>query len=183
MRIIFISILLSATIVSCENKYKKAADEIAAAAPKNGNMNAGKKKYSLYIPGGWTTEYQTVYGVDYYYIMAPKTRDNPNTSINVSSEFMQHLSLQDYLKGTIASVKKTIPSAVILNEGEIRANGLQGVWYSYNMEPQGLQVSLVCYIFQKDGVAYLITAGTQTKDAVKYRTLFNKVAQSFRFSQ
>lgn len=183
MRIIFISIVLLIAITSCKNKYRKAADEIASNIPQPTNMNVGKEKYSFYIPNGWTTENKNYYGVDYFYIMAPKTSDDPNTSVNITNEFMQNLSLEEYLKGTIQSVKKSIPSAIILEQGEIEANSLKGIWYSYNMEPQGIKASLVSYIFPKDGVAYILTAGTQTKDAVKYRAIFDKVAKSFKFSQ
>lgn len=183
MRILFISLALIIAATSCKSNYRKAADEIVSKAPEPTNMNVGKEKYSLYVPNGWTTEHRNNYGVDYYYIIAPKTNDDPNTSVNVANEFMQNLSLDDYLQGTILSVKKSIPSAVILGQGEIAANGLKGVWYSYNMEPQGIKATLVSYIFPKDGVAYILTAGTQTKDAEKYRPTFDKIAKSFKFNQ
>jgi hypothetical protein len=183
MRIILIFISVFIAAASCKSKYKKAADEIAAQAPDPVNMNAGKAKYSLYIPDGWTTEHRTNYGVDYYYLSAPKTADDPNTSVNVASELMQNLSLDDYVKATIQSVKKAIPSAVILGQGEIVANKLDGIWYSYKMEPQGIKATLVCYIFPKDGVAYIVTAGTQTKDAAKYRDTFDSIAKSFKFKE
>lgn len=169
-------------VTSCKSKYRKAADEIVSNAPTPTNMNAGNEKYTLQIPNGWTTEHREAYGVDYYYLIAPKTADDPNTNINIASEFMQNLSLEDYLTGTIQSVKKSIPSAMILGQGEIVANGLKGVWYSYNMEPQGIKATLVNYIFPKDGVAYIITAGTQTKDASRYRPLFDTVAKSLKFT-
>jgi PsbP len=182
MRIIFISLILIFGATACKNKYRKAADEIIGNT-KPTNMNVGKEKYSLTIPDGWTTENRNNYGVDYYYVMAPKTIVDPNTSINVANEFMQNLSLEEYLTATIQSVKKAIPSAIILEQGEIVANDLKGCWYSYNMEPQGIKATLIGYIFPKNGVAYIITAGTQTKDAVKYRSTFDNVAKSFKFNQ
>ena len=180
---IFTSIFLLIGATACQSKYRKAADKIVANAPKPTNMNVGKEKYILHIPNGWTTEHRDVYGVDYYYLMTPKTKDDPNTSINITNEFMQNLSLEDYLIGTIQSVKKSIPSAVILGQGEIVAIRLKGSWFSYNMEPQGIKVTLVTYIFPKNGIAYIITAGTQTKDAAKYRSTFDRVAKSFKFVQ
>ena len=183
MRMIFISIFLLVGATGCQSKYKKAADEIVSNAPLPTNMNVGKENYNLYIPKGWTTEHRNVYGVDYYYLMAPKTKDDPNTSINVATEFMQNLRLEDYLTGTIQSVRKSIPSAVMLGQGEIVATRLKGSWYSYNMEPQGIKVTLVSYIFPKNGIAYIITAGTQTKDAAKYKSTFDSVAKSFKFIQ
>ena len=144
-------------------------------------MNVGKQNYHLYIPEGWTTEHRTAYGVDYYYLLAPKTAEDPNTSINVITEDMQNLSLDEFRDKTIESVKGAIPSASNFTEGGLIANGLAGKWYSYTMEPQGIKATLVCYIFPKEGIAYSITAGTQTKNVSHYRTLFDSVARSFRF--
>jgi len=180
MRIIFILLIVLLSVTACKSKYRKAADEIVANA-KPIYMNAGKEKYKLKIPDGWTTEQRNDYGVDYYFLRAPKTPDDPNTSINVATEFMQNLSLDNYLTATIQSVKKGIPSAIISGQGEIVANGVTGCWYSYNMEPQGIKASLIAYIFSKNGVAYIITAGTQTKDTAKYSSTFDSVAKSFTF--
>jgi hypothetical protein len=96
---------------------------------------------------------------------------------------MQNLSLNEFKAKTIESVKHSIPSASILAEGEIEANGLKGSWYSYSMEPQNIKATLVSYIYPKNGVAYTITAGTQTKDAARYRSTFDSVARSLKFSK
>lgn len=171
-------------MTACKSKYRKAADEIAS---KIGNsvegMNVGKEKYTVQVPYGWTTEYKEAYGIQYYYLRAPKTVDDPNTNINITTEFMQSLNLHDYLLATVQSIERNIPSARILGQGEVTANGLKGVWYSYDIEPQGVKATLVSYIFPKDSVAYILTAGTQTKDAIKYRRTFDKVAESFKFNQ
>lgn len=180
MRITTASLFLLLFAISCETKssYRKAADEIASNAPWGESMNAGKEAYSLFVPKGWTTTHQTAYGIDYYFLLAPKTPDDPNTNINVATEYMQNLSLVEYREKSIESIQKGIPSATILSQGDIYADDLKGAWYSYAMEPQGIKSTLVCYIFPKNGVAYNITAGTQTKDAARYRSLFDSVAKS-----
>ncbi|PZR28275.1 MAG: hypothetical protein DI535_07675 [Citrobacter freundii] len=165
----------------CKSKYRKAADEIFSKAGGTENMNAGKRSYHIDVPEGWTTETRTTYGVEYFYISAPKTFLDPNTSINIATEFMQNLNLEEYRDGTIKSIQNSIPSAKILSKGDITANGIKGAWYCYSMAPQGLEVTLVGYIFPMDGVAYNVTAGTQTKDAERYRALFDSVASSFKF--
>jgi hypothetical protein len=183
MRLILISIILFWGATACKNKYQKAADELAANAPAPINMNAGKEKYTVQIPNGWTTKNRLAYGIEYYFLLAPKTADDPNTTINIISEFMQNLSLDDYLAGTIQSIKKSIPSAAVVGQGEIVATGLKGAWYTYNMEVQGIETTIVSYLFPKNGVAYIITAGTQPKDAQKYRKTFDQVAESFKFAE
>ena len=183
MRNTFISIFILLLAVSCntKSKYRKAADEIAANVPSAKNMNAGKENYHLYVPNGWTTTQRTVYGVDYYFLSAPKTQDDPNTNINVTTEHMQSLSLAEYREKSIESIQKAIPSAELLSRGDISAGDLKGAWYSCYLEPQGIKSKLVCYIFPKNGIAYIITAGTQAKDAARYSSLFDSVAKSMTF--
>lgn len=184
MKIVCVLFLLFVLLTACKekNKYRKAADEIAANVPNAKNMNVGKENYTIDIPYGWTTEHRSAYGVDYYFLLAPKTEEDPNTNINVITEYMQNLNLDDYITKTIESIKKSIPGASILGQGDIAADSLKGGWYSYTMVPQGIKATLVCYIFPKDGIAYIITAGTQTKDAARYRSTFDSAAKSLRFN-
>lgn len=180
-------VLLSLFFVmtACNNnksKYAKAADEIAAQLPpENGHMNAGKEHYTVDVPAGWTTNHKTAYGVDYYFLLAPKTQDDPNTSVNIVSESMRHLHLGDYTTATIASIKKAIPSANITGQGLMVVDGIEITWFSYTMEVQNIPAAIVTYIIPKNDVAYILTGGTQTKDAQRYRKVFDAVVQSFRF--
>jgi hypothetical protein len=184
MRVFSVIIFLILIAGACKSNYRKAADEIASKIPPSEavNMNAGKETYTIYVPDGWSTKYKREYGVEYYFISAPKTIDNPNTNINVTTEFMQDLSLEDYAELTVTSIKNNIPGANILDQGSIIANGLEGRWYCYQMETQGIKATLTSYIFPKNGVAYIITAGTQTKDASKFKATFDTVAKSFKFN-
>src|ERR1700745_2701369 len=102
MRISYVPLFLVLVLISCKEKsnYRKAADEIAANAPKPVNMNAGQDNYNISIPNGWTTERRSEYGVHYYFLSAPKTPDDPNTNISVTSEYMDNLDLDEYRKKT-----------------------------------------------------------------------------------
>jgi hypothetical protein len=183
---IFQLLLLIVALTACNNeksKYAKAAEEIAAKVPDSKGMNVGREKYKLAVPNGWSTEHRTAYGVDYYYLLAPKTKDDPNTNISVITETMHQYSLEEYKAETIKSIQKAIPSATILQQGNIIANGMSGGWFSYSMQPHGVEAVIVCYIFPKNNVAYVINAGTQTKDASRYRRTFDEVAMSFQIEK
>src|SRR5882762_132726 len=119
---IYLFFLTILTACDTRSKYHKAADEIVAKVPESTNKNAGKQNYSLYIPDGWTTDHRTAYGMDFYYLLAPKTEDDPNTNINVITEYMQNFSLNVYRTKTIESVKRAIPSASNFAQGEAAAN-------------------------------------------------------------
>ncbi len=176
-------ILLSLMLLSCKGRhaYRKAVRDIASKLTEPKNMNAGSAAYSISVPDGWTTDHKTMYGVDYFYLLAPKTKEDPNTSINVITENMQQLSLETYRAKTMESVKKYIPNAANFDTGSIAANGINGCWYDYEIDLEGNKSTLVSYIIPKNGVAYIITAGTQVKYARRYRPLFNGVARSIKF--
>lgn len=178
-QLLFLLILFSA----CKGRAdsKDAIEEIIANAPAATHMNTGKDPYKLDVPEGWTTEHRSAYGIDYYFLFAPKTKEDPNTNINVLTESIQGLTLTEYRRKSIESIKRAVPDAEILNQGNIQANGIDGVWYSYTMSPGGSEASLVCYMFSKNGSVYSITAGTIPKHAARYRKLFDKVAMSIKF--
>ena len=182
MKIIF-SVIFVFVLIACDNRsdYRKAADEIASKIGDPANMNAGKNNYALYIPPGWTTDSLHSSGVDYFFIMPPKTQEDPYTNISVTTEFMQHLSLDVFKTLTIESIKNAIPGFSNLEQGSIIATDLKGVWFSYSIKSQGIKSTLVSYIFQKDGIAYTIIGSTQTKDASRYRNTFDSVARSLKF--
>ena len=183
MKMFYPCVFCLLALIACisKSKYQKAADEMAAKLPPASNTKIATEDYSIFIPPGWKTEHRTAYGMNFYYLLAPKTPDNPNTNVNVLAEYMQNLTLEQYRQAVIESILKGIPTAEILGKGDITANGLRGAWYCYSMEPLGLKSTLVGYIFPKNGVAYLITAGTQTKDFGTYRSLFDSIARSLKF--
>jgi hypothetical protein len=143
-------------------------------------MNVGKENYTIDVPEGWTTAHTTYGGSNYYILGAPKTEDDPNTNINVITERMQNYSLETYREKAIESLKQAIPSVTILAEGYTEANGIKGGWYSYTMAPQGMEASLISYIFPKNNIAYIVTGGTQLKDAARYRSTFDRIAKSIK---
>lgn len=178
-----IPFFLLVILLACKSNYRKAADEIFKRSPEPTNMNVGKHNYALDVPEGWATAYRTYGGVNYYFLNAPQSKADPNTNVNVITENMQNLSLDIFKAKSIESLKRTIPTATIQAEGEIEANGLNGSWYSYTMEQSGIKASIVSYIFPKDGIAYVITAGTQLEDASRYRKTFDAIAKSLKFDE
>lgn len=173
-------VLLLVILLACKSKGQKAIDEIAEHMPDPVNMNLGKENYTIDVPEGWTTAHTIYGGINYYFLGAPKTEDDPNTNINVITERMRNYSLETFREKSIESLKQAIPSVTILAEGYIEANGIKGGWYSYTMAPQGMEASLVSYIFPKNNIAYIVTGGTQLKDAARYRSTFDRIAKSIK---
>jgi hypothetical protein len=101
--------------------------------------------------------------------------------MNILNESMQNASFDEYKSQTNVNLKKMIPSAEVLNTGDIAAGDLKGAWTHYTMEQNGMKLDLVNYVFPKDGVAYIITATTKEGKMDQYRSTFDGVAKSFRF--
>lgn len=181
--VLYIPLLFLTILLSCKSKYRRAADKILKHTPQSTNMNLGGQNYMVDVPPGWTLSHQTIRDIDICFLAAPKTKEDPNTNMNILTEYMQNLSLEIYKAKTIESVKKSVPGAVILDEGDIEANGLKGGWYSYTMDVTGVKASLVSYIFPWHGIAYILTGGTQVEGAKRYRSTFDAIARSFRFKE
>lgn len=185
MKIIYPIILLIAASFACNDNRspaRKAADKIFDKIPSTKNMNAGTTNYSLFVPEGWTTKRQSYRGIDYYFLLAPKTIDDPQTNINLITEDMRGVDLDKFVAASITSLKQIIPSAKILEKGKLTANGIKGRWYRYSMEPEGMKVVMIGYIFPKDGVCYIISCGTIPENFARHRSTFDKVAKSLKFN-
>ena len=181
MRGVYKYMLLLAIFTACKSRREKAVDELLSkAGPMGPDVDAHRLDYILYVPDGWTTRRQLAYDVNYYFLNPPKTNDAP-ADINLVTVNMQNVPLQEFREKMIESLKAATPDASDFEEGNVIANGREGVWYSYTMSPQGMNASFVCYIFPKDGVAYMITAGTFPEYASRYRSLFDSVARSLKF--
>lgn len=182
MKILFHFVCLI-LLIGCKEKseYRKAAEEIAANLPDTRGLNIGVAEYELIVPNGWTESHFSEFGIDYYFISAPKTLEDQNTNVNVITESMNNYSLQTYTNKAIDGLKAAIPTAVILSRGEYSTNGIKASWYKYNMAPRGIKVILTSYIFPKDNIAYVVTCGTQLRDTAKHEATFKMIIRSFKF--
>ena len=172
-------------ISACKSKNKSAADEIMDKLPANKeNLNVGDENYTLDVPTNWTTKHTTYRGVNYYFLMAPHVPGDFNTNVNVVTENMHEDDLPTYETNTVATMLRVMPTAKITDKGgDIEANGIKGTWFAYTMTQDGNALSLVCYIFPVNKVAYIITATTTPALAVSYRSTFDKIAQSLKWPQ
>ena len=165
-----------------QSKEKTLEERIIDIGTKN--MNEGKSKYSIFVPENWTTEQKKIGGIDYYFLLAPKTKEDPNTNVNIITENMRDMDLYTFRKGAIKSLLKTIPSVNITDTGSIRSDtGLLGVWYTYTFSEEDTEAKLKSFFYSKDRIAYVITAGTIKQNFDKYLELIDKIGSSFKFEE
>ncbi|RFM31114.1 DcrB-related protein [Chitinophaga silvisoli] len=175
-----VGLLVLTLALACNTKQQpKTAEEVLSTINKT-NLNKGSQNYHLDTPEGWTTDHKTIQGINYYYIIAPNTGEVPSPNINLLTESMQGASLKDYIAKSLSSLKQVLPTSEVKASGDITANGIQGAWYNYTMEMQGVKAYLMAYVFPKDGIAYVITGICPPDKATKYRPVFDSVAKSFK---
>lgn len=176
-----VGLLVLTLALACNTKKQpKTAEEVLSSINKT-NLNKGSQDYHLDTPEGWTTEHKTIQGINYYYLIAPNTGDVPSPNINLLTESMQGVSLKEYIKKSLSSLKQVLPTSEVKANGDIEANGIEGAWYNYTMEMQGVKADLMAYVFPKDGIAYVITGICPPAKAGKYRPIFDSVAKSLKF--
>ncbi|WP_343691601.1 hypothetical protein [Chitinophaga sp.] len=177
-----VGLLFLTLALACNTKKQpKTADEVLSSVNKT-NLNKGRQDFHLDTPEGWTTDRKTVQGIDYYYIIAPNTGEVPGTNINMVSESMQGITLKEYITKSMSTLKRLLPTSEIIANGDIEVNGIQGVWYNYTMEMQGVKADLMAYVLPKDGIAYVITGTCPPGKKGKYRPIFDAVAKSFKLN-
>lgn len=176
LRLLYILLILTA----CKAKTKNTPEDFLNKLTNKQNFNVGKHKYTVNVPDGWTTKNSTHSGIDYFFLIAPRTEPNSNTSINFITENMAGFDLDTYTSLAKKNLKNDIPSVNFLESGSLN-NGTQSNWYSYTFTFDQNEVFCLTYIFAKDGIAYVMTNATHKKDSSLYRSTFEEVAKSFRF--
>ena len=177
-----VGLLFLTLALACNTKKQpKTADEVLSSINKT-NLNKGSQDFHLDTPEGWTTDRKTIQGINYYYIIAPNTGEVPSPNINLVSESMQGVTLKEYITKSLSSLKQILPTSQVIANGDIEANGMQGAWYNYTMEMQGVKANLMAYVFSKDGIAYVITGTCPPVKSGKYRPIFDSVAKSFKLN-
>jgi len=174
-------LFLTLALACNTKKQPKTAEEVLSSINKT-NLNKGSQDYHLDTPDGWTTEHKTIQGINYYYIIAPNTGEVPSPNINLLTESMEGVTLKEYISKSLSSLEKVLPTSKVIANGDFEANGIQGAWYNYTMEMQGVKADLMAYVIPSNGIAYVITGICPPDKKAKYRPIFDAVAKSFKLN-
>ena len=173
-------LLLLLSVFSCKDESAKPPVSLKELA-QSGSINVSQRDYTVQIPDGWTQADTLVQGVKVRLIMSPPVAGLPEASINILNEDMQGQDLNAYRKLSMSNVQKSMPGSELRDQGEFDAGGVKGTWFRYLIIQPGAKVSVINYTIAGDGIAYIITAGCDHALMDKYRSMFNHIAESFRF--
>jgi hypothetical protein len=102
------------------------------------------------------------------------------TNINVVSESMHGLTLDQYEQLTINNMAKYIQHFALVGQGERVIGNLHARWLHYSQSPEGLDLENICYIIPDKGVAYIITCSALKGHLLQSRGAFEQAITSFR---
>lgn len=176
MKFVFFSVVLFLSACQLKTGINKKAGEL----PVTPGMNAGKDKFDLHVPDGWTSRRVNKEGVDYYFLNSPKSATDSAANINVVTEDMQGVGFEKYLETSKKMLKDYNPSVKFINEGKIKLQNKEGAWFRFNLAPNGTKIFALTFIFPRKGIAYVMTCAT-SGEIERYKPTFDSVAKSLFF--
>lgn len=168
---------------SCNNGKKQyTVKELLDKASQNPNLNAGAGNYSIDAPAGWRKSDTSINTIHVTFIFGPSDDNGFRENMNVVSESMQGLSVDDYFDRTAASMGNYLQNFSVGSKGEKNIDGIHGKWMQYVQRINGFDLDAILYIIPSNGVAYLITCSALKGRLDSYKAKFDQAVQTFHIN-
>jgi len=177
--------IIFSVVQGCANQTPKTVNEVLNEASKNKNVNVGNLHYTFQLPQGWLRLDTAIQGLKVTLISQPDTTGNLNPLMNVTTELMQNQNAEDYVLHVKNQMKKSTGPVEMINDGYITLSGYKVLWFTYKYNRPGSAVAreMVYYSIPVNGISYNITAGVNAGGMVNYKTVFDKIVESFKLSK
>ena len=160
---------------------KPSTDEaLLKAASHSPGINAGTGKFDINTPAGWQRKDTIFGGISAVMLSTPSSDPTFRTNINVVSDSMQNLSIDDYEQQTILNLAKYVRQFVLTGKGEVVIGGIPARWIQYSQRPIGFDLSNICYLVPNKGIVYIITCSSLQSQMEQNRPPFDQAVLSFR---
>ena len=171
-------------LAGCKNKAPKTAEQILEAGGNNPAMNAGAGKFSFTTPEGWRRVDTVMQNVKFTFLFAPVENNSTfHSNININTEDMQGLSLDDYFKKNVAEMGRFMQNFVAGTVSARATNGNKLKIQEYTHTMNGVNMDVTMAIIPKGGIAYLVTITTPEGQRARYQKEYDQVVNSFRVSK
>jgi len=143
-----------------------------------------KYQFSIKFPDGWEIKEEIDDG-----IFLVQEASFQNSTMRVSARLVdlkgsQEFSsikdtrpLKEFINAFFEVTKENIPNAKIIDYNEVKINNEPAYWMECSMGPQ----TLLTYFFAKGNTMYSISAGTETDEYSKLKSLFMQTISTFIF--
>jgi hypothetical protein len=159
---------------------RRSDSELLRKADSTPGINEGAGNFDIRTPTGWQRTDTLMGNIKAVLLSTPSPSIRFRTNINVVSESMHGLTLDQYEQLTINNMAKYIQHFALIGQGERAIGDLHARWLHYSQSPDGLDLENICYIIPDKGVAYIITCSALKGHLLQNHTAFEQTITSFR---
>jgi hypothetical protein len=165
---------------SCQEE-RKTTDKVATnPISLEENPQEPNYDYKINVPIGWELRDTTIQGLRMRFILAPDSLDYEKPRVNILIAAMGGKEIDDFTTTNMNYLKANMPETVLQDRGSIKVSAINGRWFTYTREQNGIVRDMINYIIPGREFAYMITCGTNRGSMIKYRAVFDQIAQSFK---
>ncbi len=159
---------------------RRSDSELLKKAGSTPGINEGAGKFDIRTPAGWRRTDTLMGTIKAVLLSTPSPSIRFRTNVNVVSESMHGLTLDQYEQLTINNMAKYIQQFALMGQGERTIGDCHARWLHYSQSPGGLDLDNICYIIPDKGVAYIITCSALKGHLLQSRSSFEQSITSFR---
>jgi PsbP-like protein len=175
----FLLLLLCVVFTAVKSQTVKKSKADSSKTIKAKQYTEPAFKYHITPPAKWAMYDTVLNGLRIRILKAPKSLGSDNPIVNVLIANMEGKNINDFTASNITYLKTTMAGISILKKGTIDTV-YNGQWFTYTKMQNGVLREMINYIIPVNGLAYMITCGTNKGTIIKYRPVFDKIARSFK---
>ncbi len=166
--------------VSCKNKSGKT-EEIFTDPPKPViKQEPPKFDFTVDPPAGWVMFDTVVNKLSLRFLRPQDAQSGGNPLVNILVATMEKKNIDEFSETNMAYLQKNMPGVVLQEKGSIAIPSIDARWFTYTKEQNGVLREMINYIIPLNGIAYMVTCGTNSGSMKKYRPVFDKIVRSFK---
>jgi len=142
-------------------------------------INAGAGHFSIGVPRGWRRVDTLLGNIRALVLDTASAISGFRTNINVVSDSLRGMSVDEYQNGTISSLAQYLPHFSLIGKGERTIGGRAARWLHYSQDRDGTILENICYIIPDNGIAYILTCSALKSRLLQNRSAFEQAVTSF----
>jgi hypothetical protein len=142
-------------------------------------INAGAGRFKIDVPQGWRRADTLIGNIRAVILDTASSIAGFRTNLDIVSDSMRGMSIDDYLVGTIKGLAQYVPQFSLIGKGERTLGSRSSRWLHYSLNSEGTGLENICYIIPDKGVAYILTCSALKGRLLRYRPAFERAVTSF----
>ena len=159
---------------------RRSDSELLKKVDSTPGLNEGAGNFDIRTPAGWQRTDTVMGSIRAVLLSTASPSIRFRTNINVVTESMHGLTLDQYEQLTINNMAKYIQRFALVGQGQRAIGDLHARWLHYSQSPEGLDLENICYIIPDKGISYVITCSTLKGHLLQSRAAFEQAITSFR---